>query len=435
MTPNPRELYSAGNVTSPGRHTAPSTWAAWAARALARVHGKAPGVLEVLCPASGQTPRSLQHKITALTDETDSLALIATLQRIDDPHYPWRRARYHSNCGDAFSLNTMPSDSHTTYDNADFEVTLKRRLLIPIYNCTIGESLVCPKCKITAESGCVDKSGVPKLDLFGNHATCCSSASGGPRREFWHDKLVSMWGHLARFAGFSVSIEQDGIVVGQPQLRADLYLPQMRMILDQRTAVTCEKSICAKAASYPGAAAEAGTTKKEDKWKTPVEAQGDIFLAPVIEEGGRINQSGLDLIDMFARRFGDTSTERDVFTTYALQHIHVVNQIGVAKLCRAVQPVPLGPRHMPLSSLRMGVPTQRPVGTALSFNASAPRPEWQANALHKLHLATAVASRHPAPSRSPFASGIQAPSMNSPQLTTAPLLALAPSCLPFETAA
>ena len=246
---------------------------------------------------------------------------------------------------------------------------------------------------------------------------------------------MSMWGHLARFAGFSVSIEQDGIVVGHPQLRADLYLPQMRMILDQRTAVTCEKSICAKAASYPGAAAEAGTTKKEDKWKTPVEAQGDIFLAPVIEEGGRINQSGLDLIDMFARRFGDTSTERDVFTTYALQHIHVVNQIGVAKLCRAVQPVPLGPRHMPLSSLRMGVPTQRPVGTALSFNASAPRPEWQANALHKLHLATAVASRHPAPSRSPFASGIQAPSMNSPQLTTAPLLALAPSGLPFETAA
>ena len=137
---------------------------------------------------------------------------------------------------------------------------------------------------------------------------------------------------------------------------------------------------------------------------------------------------------MLSRRFGNTSTERGVFTTYALQHIHVVNQIGVAKLCRAVQPVPLGPRHMPLSSLRMGVPTQRPVGTALSFNASAPRPEWQANALHKLHLATAVASRHPAPSRSPFASGIQAPSMNSPQLTTAPLLALAPG-LPFETAA
>ena len=58
---------------------------------------------------------------------------------------------------------------------------------------------------------------------------------------------------------------------------------------------------------------------------------------------------------MFARRFGDTSTERDAFTTYALQRIHVVNQIGVAKLCRAVQPVPLGPRHMPLSSLRMEV--------------------------------------------------------------------------------
>ena len=39
----------------------PSPWSIWAARALLRVHSKAPGVLEVLAPTSGQTPRPLRY--------------------------------------------------------------------------------------------------------------------------------------------------------------------------------------------------------------------------------------------------------------------------------------------------------------------------------------------------------------------------------------
>jgi hypothetical protein len=158
----------------------------------------------------------------------------------------------------------MPADSHTTFDNADIEIALKRRLLIPIYNSNIGETLVCPKCKITTDSGCIDKSHVPKLDIFGNHATCCSSASAGPRREFWHDYLVSIWTHLARFAACKVVHEKNGIVLAQPNFRADLYFPQLKYIIDLRTAVTCDKALCPKAAVTPGAAADSPSRSPSD---------------------------------------------------------------------------------------------------------------------------------------------------------------------------
>jgi hypothetical protein len=175
---------------------------------------------------------------------------------------------------------------------------------------------------------------MPKLDIFGNHAKCCFSASGGPRREFWHDDLVSLWLHLARFAGCKVVHEKSGIVVAQPNFRADLYFPQLKYIIDLRTAVTCDKTLCLKAAVTPGAAAEAGTAKKDDKWKAPVEAQGDTFIAPVHEEGGRISEPALNLLDSFARRFGNTNIEQATYKTYALQRLHTVGQIGVARLYR-----------------------------------------------------------------------------------------------------
>ncbi len=104
-----------------------------------------------------------------------------------------------------------------------------------------------------------------------------------------------------------------GIVVAQPQLRADLYLPQARIILDQRTAVTCDKSLCAKAATTPGAAAEAGTVKKESKWKTSVDAQGDFFKAVVCEEGGTFSGPSLDLIAQFSRRAGESGIDPSAF--------------------------------------------------------------------------------------------------------------------------
>ena len=89
MTPDPRALFQGDPSRAPS--ASPSTWAGWAARALTRIHSKAPGILEVLAPASGQTPRSLQHAISRLTDDADSLSLISALQRVDDPKMPWRQ--------------------------------------------------------------------------------------------------------------------------------------------------------------------------------------------------------------------------------------------------------------------------------------------------------------------------------------------------------
>jgi hypothetical protein len=245
---------------------------------------------------------------------------------------------------------------------------------------------------------------VPKLDIFGNHATCCSSASGGPRREFWHDDLVSIWLHLARFAGCKVVHEKSGIVVAQPNFRADLYFPQLKYIIDLRTAVTCDKALCPKAAVTPGAAAEAGTAKKDDKWKAPVEAQGDTFIAPVHEEGGRISEPALNLLDSFARRFGNTNIEQATYKTYALQRLHTVGQIGVARLCRAVKPTPVGPRQIsnPISALRFGVPSRRPVGLALVLNSSATRPLWHATAVHRISTAAVANALTPQPFVAPF---------------------------------
>jgi len=118
MTPDPRALFQGDPSRAPS--ASPSTWAGWAARALTRIHSKAPGILEVLAPASGQTPRSLQHAISRLTDDADSLSLISALQRVDDPKMPWRQARYHSNCDNSFLPITVPSDTFTTFENEDY---------------------------------------------------------------------------------------------------------------------------------------------------------------------------------------------------------------------------------------------------------------------------------------------------------------------------
>ena len=138
---------------------------------------------------------------------------------------------------------------------------------------------------------------------------------------------------------------------------------------------------------------------------------------------------------MLSRRFGSTSTEQATFKTYALQRLHTVCQIGVARLCRAVQPIPLGPRHMPFLALRMGVSTQRPVGLALALNSSASRPQWHAGALLRFRSADKTSLLSPAPSHAPPQLRIQVHCVNSPQSPTEPLFALAPAGLSFDAAA
>ena len=62
-------------------------------------------------------------------------------ERVDDPKMPWRQARYHSNCDDSFLPITVPSDTLTTFENEDYEIATKRRLLLPITILIVGRRL------------------------------------------------------------------------------------------------------------------------------------------------------------------------------------------------------------------------------------------------------------------------------------------------------
>ena len=386
MTPDPRSLYYINQIHH--HSTALSTWSGWAARALARTHAKAPGVLEALAPIPGSTSRSFQHLLSILSDDADSLGVVHSLQIIDDPNYPWRGARYLSACGDSFSFNTLPSDSSTTFENSDFETALKRRLLTEIYTKNDGETLVCPRCKVTTESGNIGRSHTPELDLFGNHAVRCPSASGGPKAHLWHDPLVQQWTRIARFAGERANDEVRNMVLANSGLRADMVIHSKPSILtDIRTSNSTDKKLCKKAARAKGTAAEAGATTKNDKWKDLVQAQGDIFIALVHEDGGRMGEPALDLINQLSHRFGSSKTERATLTNYALQRLHTTSQRGVAALCRNLRPLPLGPALLSpgVSVHSLGVPPRRPAGLALQRDISTVLPmPWQLTAAVRL---------------------------------------------------
>ena len=102
---------------------------------------------------------------------------------------------------------------------------------------------------------------------------------------------------LIRMAGFSGAKEEvsDVLLVGPSGMRADVLFRgnahsggQKQYILDVRSCNPTEKSVCSKAASEPGAAALAGVTQKNRKWKNFVDAQGDVFMALCFEAGGRL---------------------------------------------------------------------------------------------------------------------------------------------------
>jgi len=194
-----------------------------------------------------------------------------------------------------------------------------------------------------------------------------------------------MWERIARFAGYKVDHEAKNLVISAPGLRADFFIPEIKTIVDLRTAVTCDKQLCAKAATSPGAAAEAGIADKENKWKAHVDAQGDIFLAIVHEDGGRLSDTAKDLLFRLARHFGNSSAEQAVFMAYALQRLHSIAQKGVAQLCRALRPIPTGAAHIPSPVQRFGAPMRRPAGSALArmFLPLTLQPLWQVAVLSK----------------------------------------------------
>ena len=168
-----------------------------------------------------------------------------------------------------------------------------------------------------------------------------------------------------------------------------------------------------------------------------MDAQGDSFKAVVCEEGGKFSRPSLDLVDQLSRRAGESGIDPAAFKTYALQRLHAVCQVGDARLCRAIQPIPLGPRQISISVLRFGVPTRHPLGSALASisNSSALRPQWHASASQCLKPTSTVTALLPALPLSPPLAQDRAPRAISPRPPAAPTPALAPFGLVHDAAA
>ena len=214
------------------------------------------------------------------------------------------------------------------------------------------------------------------------------------------------------------------MVLANAGLRAEMVLHETPSIItDVRTCNTTDKKICRKAAKAKGTAAEAGATAKDDKWKDLVLAQGDSFIALAHEDGGRMGEPALGLINHLAHRFGSTKTERAVFTNYALQRLHITSQRGVAALCRKLQPLPLGPALLSpgVTVHKLGVPPRRPTGLpVLRQISTVPPMPWQLTAVTRLSPARIAAQ----------GTAVVAPAAILTLLHRAPITALALAQLP-----
>jgi len=351
--PHPSKFSSTGSSLS--------TYAIFAMRALSRTESKAPGASKLLEPSSTplegtRNSRCLQHLLSVYISEFEANDVLSAVKSSDCPSHPWRAALFNSNRGDQYCLATIPTDPFTTIENRDFEVIILRRLLLPTYK-PVSENFRCARCHRSSTEpirGCSESMKI--VDVFGNHSISCML--DGLRTALWHDPLRRVVRWLARCVGLKAEEEKDNVLLlGPPGLRADVCIesgtsealptrPHLK-IIDVRTTDPCDLSNCKKAACVPGTANDSGTRIKERKWKSFVDAQGDVFWALCAESGGRLSDHFVELVEYLSMFAGSTSAERRAFSVFAFQRIHIASQRGVARLIRAHDPVPEGPCLIP----------------------------------------------------------------------------------------
>ena len=101
--------------------------------------------------------------------------------------------------------------------------------------------------------------------------------------------------------------------------------------------------------SSSGHAACQAEILKNRKWGDYVNVQGDRFVGFAVEAGGALGDGARSLLDLAACAYGSSTAEIAAFITYALQRIHIITQLGVARTIRANMPIPTGARllHLP----------------------------------------------------------------------------------------
>jgi hypothetical protein len=163
----------------------------------------------------------------------------------------------------------------------------------------------------------------------------------------------------------------------------------LELAIDVRTCLTTSPTNCVKAAQSPYYAADQGTTLKMRDWGAPTQAAGISFLPFCVEEGGRLGESSLRLLDFFSLSLNSTSSDGAAFKTYALQRIHLTNQRGVARIINALKPIPSNPHVVSLpANYELAPPPPRPQAHARVPTPLSSRPQWAAVASSTTEAAT-----------------------------------------------
>ena len=75
-----------------------------------------------------------QHVLSTSVSEAEARRVVGLISAMDNPVLPRHMELYLSNCGDATTLATVPTDSATTLSNPSFAGGITRRLLLPIHH-------------------------------------------------------------------------------------------------------------------------------------------------------------------------------------------------------------------------------------------------------------------------------------------------------------
>ena len=340
---------------------APSSAAALAARALARITAAAPLVHDRLVGAASVMNHT-QHVLSTIANEAETRRVISLVSGLDNPDLPRHMELYHSNCGDAVTLAMVPSDSATTFSNRSFATGIIRRLLLPISHVTRGERRRCPGCH--KESTCESSRDEPSrsVDEFGDHMLGCKS-SLPTRTRLWHDPLVEVWLMLARMAGLSCGKEVRNLMLHSGKRPDVAILGALRNIVtDVRTVVGADLRYCAAAALFPGHGAVWGAARKNEAWLRHTMPQGDVFFALCHEAGGHMGDSAYDFLGMIIDSVGGSASDRMAFKVYALQRLHAANFRGVAAVINSRPAIRTGPGVPPgCGLLPLGAARPKPV--------------------------------------------------------------------------
>jgi hypothetical protein len=114
--------------------------AEFASRAFVRV---VPGASLVRGRIEGSVSamKNTQHVLSAIVSEARARRVVGFIRAMDNPRLPRHIKLYHSNCGGATTLATLPTISATTLPDPSFVGDITQKLLYPVHQVTRSQCL------------------------------------------------------------------------------------------------------------------------------------------------------------------------------------------------------------------------------------------------------------------------------------------------------